>query len=267
MAKYDPLTAHLGAVPAQEARVEMRFGDIDRLVGGLPASARTYRPWWGNSSHVQAQAWRVAGWHVQEVHLAAGRVVFARGSVGSYAAARRAVQEPGPAAGPDIEDLDEAEGASVDVAADLIALVEPMASWSPWMPFDAALRAATQNPGVYLARTGEAGPLVYVGMAGERRGRGVRGRLETYGRGKGAVSGLGEACLDRALADPEWVAERLDDLKGGTPMRAKGWARLAVERADLYLRWAPTSDPVAARALERGVLAALAGASIWNRAR
>jgi hypothetical protein len=82
MLKYDPLTAHLAAVPEQDARVEMRFGDVERLVGGLPASARTYRPWWGNSSHVQARAWRAAGWHVQEVHLAESRVVFRRGTVG-----------------------------------------------------------------------------------------------------------------------------------------------------------------------------------------
>lgn len=222
MAKYDPLTAHLAALPPQEARVEMRFGDVERLVGGLPASARTYRPWWGNSSHVQARAWRAAGWHVQEVHLAEGRVVFARGSVGGSYAARRAVREPVPPGGPGVAVLDEAEGASVDVAADLIALVDPMVDWSAWMPFEEVVRSATKQPGVYMARTRETGPLVYVGMAGERRGRGVRGRLETYERGKGAVSGLGEACLDRALADPDWVAERLADLKDGAPLRAKG---------------------------------------------
>jgi hypothetical protein len=75
-----------------------------------------------------------------------------------------------------------------------------------------------------MARAGETGPLVYVVMAGERGGRGVRGRLETYLRGKGAVSGLGQACLDRAFADPDWVAQRLVELKEGAPLRAKGWA-------------------------------------------
>jgi hypothetical protein len=70
MAKYDPLTAYLAAVPEPDARVEMRFGDVERLVGVLPASARTYRPWWGNSSHVRVRAWRAAEWHVQEVHSA-----------------------------------------------------------------------------------------------------------------------------------------------------------------------------------------------------
>jgi hypothetical protein len=135
------------------------------------------------------------------------------------------------------------------------------------VPFDEAVKSATTTPGVYMARAGETGPLVYVGMAGERRGRGVRGRLETYQRGKGAVSGMGEACLDRALADPDWVAQRLRDVKDGAPLRAKGWASLAIQRADLHLRWAATSDSRAARDLEGRVLGTLEGASIWNRAR
>jgi hypothetical protein len=155
----------------------------------------------------------------------------------------------------------------MNVDADLIALVDAVADWSAWLPIGQAVTSATTSPGVYMARTGEAGPLVYVGMAGPRRGRGVRGRLETYERGKGAVSGLGEACLDRALADSDWVGERLAEVKNGTPLRAKGWARLAVQRADLHLRWAKTVDADAARSLERRILAKLKGASIWNRAR
>jgi hypothetical protein len=58
----------------------------------------------------------------------------------------------------------------------------------------------TRLPGVYLARQGDHDDLVYVGMAGERRGQGIKGRLIVYSRGKAAVSGLGEAALDRALA-------------------------------------------------------------------
>lgn len=100
MAKYDPVTAFLHSVPAEEARIELRFGDLDRLVGGLPTSARTYRPWWGNSSHVQARAWRAAGWHVQEVDLAQGRVVFARGTIGGSYAQRLAAECSDPVAGP-----------------------------------------------------------------------------------------------------------------------------------------------------------------------
>lgn len=82
MGKYDPLTGFLSSVPVDEVRVGLRFGDVDRLVGGLPTSARKYRPWWSNGSHVQARAWRLAGWHVQEVNLAEGRVVFERGAIG-----------------------------------------------------------------------------------------------------------------------------------------------------------------------------------------
>ena len=59
---------------------------------------------------------------------------------------------------------------------------------------------------MYLAREGLDGPIVYVGMAGERRGKGIRGRLNVYGSGKALVSGLGEAVMDRALADVDWVA-------------------------------------------------------------
>jgi hypothetical protein len=275
MAKYDPLTAHLAAVPDEEAQVAMRFGDVDRLVGGLPASARAHRPWWANSSHVQARAWRAAGWHVQDVDLAEGKVVFARGSVGgSYAARRAAGISPSGESSATEEELvlesvvdDELGGAVVDLSPDLIPGLDRLAQWSEWVPFDGAVKSAPRLPGVYLARAGSSGPLVYVGMAGERRGRGVRGRLEIYGRGRGAVSGLGEACLDRALADTEWLVERLAEVRDGSPHRAKEWARLAVQRADLHIRYAITGDAPAARALERAVLDRLAGASIWNRAR
>jgi hypothetical protein len=42
-------------------------------------------------------------------------------------------------------------------------------------------------------------------MAAERRGQGIRGRLTVYRRGRAAVSGLGEAAMDRALRDPDWL--------------------------------------------------------------
>lgn len=74
--------------------------------------------------------------------------------------------------------------------------------WSRWIPISEAVQSAPTVPGVYMARLGPAGSVVYVGMAGERRGKGLRGRLGAYVRGKGLVSGLGEAVMDRALADP-----------------------------------------------------------------
>ena len=86
-------------------------------------------------------------------------------------------------------------------ARELEALDE-LANWSPWVPFAEALDVAPREPGVYVVREGRAGPIVYVGMAGERRGSGLRGRLRVYASGKALTSGLGEAVADRAFADP-----------------------------------------------------------------
>jgi hypothetical protein len=47
-----------------------------------------------------------------------------------------------------------------------------LAAWSPWLPFAQAAADSPRVPGVYLARRGKLGELVYVGMAGERRGAG-----------------------------------------------------------------------------------------------
>ena len=51
--------------------------------------------------------------------------------------------------------------------------------WSNWVPLAGALVDAPLLPGVYMART-RGGPVVYVCMAGERRGQGIRGRLSVY---------------------------------------------------------------------------------------
>jgi hypothetical protein len=108
---------------------------------------------------------------------------------------------------------------------------------------------------------------VYVGMAGERRGQGLRGRLTVYRRGKAAVSGLGEAVLDRALADSGFVQEYLDELAGGVSKRAAVWAQDAFAWADLHIRWAVTDDRAAAAGLERAVLDVSQTMPLWNRAR
>jgi hypothetical protein len=142
-----------------------------------------------------------------------------------------------------------------------------LAAWSAWLPFDEAAASAPRSPGVYLARQGSAGLLVYVGMAGERRGHGLRGRLTVYRRGKAAVSGLGEAVLDRALADAAFVRQHLDEVVAGRPQRAAAWAQDALRWADLHIRWAVTDDRDAAAALERAVLDAYAESPLWNRAR
>ncbi len=150
-----------------------------------------------------------------------------------------------------------------------MAAVETMVAWSLWVPFEEALKTAPLLPGVYMAREGDDGPLVYVGMAGERAGggrpQGLRGRLSVYLTGKGVVSGLGEAAMDRALADPEWLRERLTEVERGEPKRAKEWGRMALSRAGLQVRWTTTADKASADALEQRILRALRDTGLWNR--
>lgn len=141
--------------------------------------------------------------------------------------------------------------------------------WSEWMPFAEAIVAAPRLPGVYQAREGSAGEVIYIGMAGERTGggtpQGIRGRLRVYASGKGLATGLGEAVFDRALADPIWVRTRLDELNTSGPRRAKQWGIAAFARADLHVRWTVTGDRATAAALEDRLVAE-AGATLWNRA-
>lgn len=139
-------------------------------------------------------------------------------------------------------------------------------SWSNWVPMPTALSSAPQLPGVYMARQGGAGgDIIYVGMAGERRGQGIRGRLAIYGSGKGLASGLGEAVFDRALADADWLEARLAEVRTGQPRRAKEWGRAAFQWAQLDLRWRATADRATALALEVAVLRALPNEPLWNR--
>ncbi|MFC4859180.1 hypothetical protein [Actinophytocola glycyrrhizae] len=144
--------------------------------------------------------------------------------------------------------------------------IADLASWSAWAPFTEAVVSAPTASGVYLVRVVN-GPLVYVGMAGERRGRGLRGRLAVYRSGKAATSGLGEAALNRALADPTFVQARLDDLAAGRARTARGWAAAALTHTALAVRWATTPDRTAALSLERTVLLALTDQDLWNVAK
>jgi hypothetical protein len=143
-------------------------------------------------------------------------------------------------------------------------------TWSSWVPFAQALSVAPLLPGVYMAREGEDGDLVYIGMAGERRGgggrpQGLRGRLAVYASGKGLASGLGEAVFDRALADASWVRAQLIQLEEHGPRRAKHWGIEAFSRADLYLCWTVTADARSARALEDSLVRD-ASVTLWNKA-
>lgn len=152
---------------------------------------------------------------------------------------------------------------------DALEAVEQMADWSPWVPFD-QVGTAPRKPGVYMARRGPDGQVVYVGMAGPRAGGGVPGlcgRLGRYSSGRGMVSGLGEAATDRALADPEWLRERLAEVERGKPMRAQDWGKAAMARPGLFVRWAATADKDSALALERRVEHAFPPGYLWNRSR
>lgn len=140
-------------------------------------------------------------------------------------------------------------------------------SWSDWVALTSTeVRKAPSTPGVYEVRQGRTGPTVYVGMAGERSGQGLRGRLMVYTSGKGMVSGLGEAVMDRSLADAGWLRERLRQVEDGDPTRAKQWAADAIAHADLYVRWASTPTTEEARRLEAEVMAR-SGPDLWNRRR
>ncbi|WP_154675538.1 DUF7662 domain-containing protein [Parafrankia elaeagni] len=90
--KYDGLRDHLAGLPAEVTVEALSFEAVEKLVGELPPSARQLRNWWANNSHTQAVAWRDAGWHVESVHPDAGRVVFARGTIGGTHAARKAAE-------------------------------------------------------------------------------------------------------------------------------------------------------------------------------
>ncbi|MFG2569171.1 hypothetical protein ACGFR6_27560 [Streptomyces sp. NPDC048567] len=103
-------------------------------------------------------------------------------------------------------------------------------------------------------------------MAGERSGEGLRGRLRRYTSGKALASGLGEAVFDRALADADWLRERLAEVEAGRPNRATEWGKAALAWADLHICWAVTESGEMAGLLEKKVLA-LETVDWWNRGR
>ena len=79
--KYGRLFANLCSLQTHEWRTTFR--EIESTLGfQLPASARLYRPWWGNqrlgSGHSQALAWNAAGWETAEVDLDAETLVLRR---------------------------------------------------------------------------------------------------------------------------------------------------------------------------------------------
>lgn len=144
--------------------------------------------------------------------------------------------------------------------------VARLAEWSDWVPFTAdAVRTSPTTPGVYLFRQGVA--LVYVGRAGERGSKGLRGRLTIYGSGRAPHSGLGNLALERALQDPVWLRTRLADVETGTHLTVQDWSMLAVRRAELEVCWASVVAAEQSVELERATLDALRDEPLWNRLR
>jgi hypothetical protein len=80
VAKYDPLFEFL--CRAGDEPIELRFEEIEALVGPLPPSARDQSGWWSNDAtgarHVQAKAWLNAGREVDALDRPGGRVRFSR---------------------------------------------------------------------------------------------------------------------------------------------------------------------------------------------
>jgi hypothetical protein len=152
---------------------------------------------------------------------------------------------------------------------DALVEVHDLAEWSDWAPFEAARLHAPREPGVYLLREPGSGAVRYVGMAGERAGggrpQGLHGRLSAYLTGKEKVSGFGEAALDLALADPEWVEQRLRALREHGPRPTRDWVRGAVERLGLEVSWAVTADRGDAVYLEDEVVRLLRPYDLWRR--
>lgn len=75
--KYDLLQHYLES-QTKRNEVTMTFAQVEAMVGSLPASARTRREWWVDSSTAGVKAWRRVGWSVRSVDLAATQVVFVR---------------------------------------------------------------------------------------------------------------------------------------------------------------------------------------------
>jgi hypothetical protein len=68
MKKYLPLHQYLKK--NNETHINLQFEHIEKILNDkLPASASTYRAWWSNGGHIQADAWLQANWRVSHVRL------------------------------------------------------------------------------------------------------------------------------------------------------------------------------------------------------
>jgi hypothetical protein len=80
--KYYPLYEHLRQSGQDE--LTLTFSAVEALLGeSLPPSARAQRAWWSNRRQgaVQAAAWMGAGYHAEDLDLAAEAVTFRKPGV------------------------------------------------------------------------------------------------------------------------------------------------------------------------------------------
>ena len=79
--KYTPVTSLLKNRRGET--VKIAFGTLDRVVDGLPYSARAHAAWWygsfeGTPTHAHKRAWEDAGFTILTVDLDAERATFTR---------------------------------------------------------------------------------------------------------------------------------------------------------------------------------------------
>lgn len=137
--------------------------------------------------------------------------------------------------------------------------------WSEWIPFGQAAEEAPVLPGVYVVRERgtEQNPPRYIGQAGERNGKGLRGRLKVYSSGKGATSGLGKYAMNLALADAAWLTQLVHEAEAGHPQSVERMARRAIDRLNLEVRWVPCVHRKAAMLLETELIKRHCS-TLWN---
>ena len=82
---YIRLAAFLAGQPASIDRLEMTVPEVEGVVGkSLPTHARF--PWWWRNdiNRVHARAWMTAGWRIEEMIPAEGKVVVVRDDGNGY---------------------------------------------------------------------------------------------------------------------------------------------------------------------------------------
>ena len=81
--RYAALAAHLAALPADVAHLELTFAELEAILGApLPATAAYRSGWWVNTMITpQSRAWLGAGWRASRPRRFDQRVVFTRAEV------------------------------------------------------------------------------------------------------------------------------------------------------------------------------------------